>query len=109
MSRETRRLVLQDRLIEILGSENVYFQPPASIQLAYPCIIYSFDDENTLYANNEKYMDRDKYTIQLITKDPLPDELMTAIKSIPYTRFDRHYVADNLHHFTYTTESFERY
>ena len=109
MSRETRRMNLHEILENILGSANVYFQPPASIQLNYPCIIYSFDDEYSLYANNEKYMDRDKYTIQLITKEPLPDELMTGIKSIPYTRFDRHYTADNLHHFVYTTESFERY
>lgn len=109
MSRESRRLELNDKLQQILGSTNVYFQPPASIQLSYPCIIYSFDDEYTLYAGNESYLDRDKYTLTLITKDPLPDELMSGIKAIPYTRFDRHYVADNLHHFTYTTESFERY
>ena len=109
MSRESRRLNLQRRLEEVLGSRNVYFQPPASISLQYPCVIFSFDDESTLYSNNEAYLTRDKYTVTLITKDPLPELLMESLSSLPYTRFDRHYTADNLHHFTYTTESFERY
>lgn len=109
MSRESKRVALETLLRGILGSDNVYFQPPASISLSYPCIIYSFEDDFVLYADDKKYLDRDKYSIQLITKDPLPEELMDKLASIPHTRFDRHYVADNLHHFTYTTESFERY
>lgn len=109
MSRETRRLKLQTLLEEILGSRNVYFQPPASISLKYPCIVYSFDDETNLHANGGTYLTRDKYTITLITKEHMPDSLMSSLHSMPYTRFDRHYTADNLHHFVYTTESFERY
>lgn len=109
MSRESRRLNLQTRLEEILGSRNVYFQPPASISLQYPCIIYAFDDEDVLHANDAPYLTRDKYTITLITKEALPDAMMSAILSIPYTGFNRHYTSDNLHHFSYTTSSFERY
>ena len=109
MSRESRRLNLQTKLEEILGSRNVYFQPPASISLSYPCIVYSFDDEDVLHANDTPYLTRDKYAITLITKEPLPETLMSAISSIPYTRYNRHYTSDNLHHFAYTTSSFERY
>lgn len=109
MSRESRRLQLQSALESILGSDCVYFQPPASISMEYPCIVYSLADEYTLHANDAEYLTRDKYTITLITKDPLPDSIMTEISDMPYTRFDRHYVGDNLHHFSYTIESFERY
>lgn len=109
MSRETRRLELRDTLISILGSDHVYFQPPASISMEYPCIIYSHEHETDLHASGSTYLTRDKYEITLITKDPLPDSLLSALGGMPYTRFDRHYTSDNLHHFTYTTESFERY
>ena len=38
------RLILHDELITLLGSSNVYFQPPTSIKMNYPCIIYKLDD-----------------------------------------------------------------
>ena len=36
-----RRLQLHEELCSVLGSRNVYFQPPETIKLTYPCIIYS--------------------------------------------------------------------
>ena len=108
MSLETRRLRLQAELEEVLGSRNVYFQPPSSIHLNYPCIIYSYEDLSELHANGETYIQRDRYAVTLLTKDPLPDELITAIKSMPYTSFDRHYSSDNIHHFAFTRHMLER-
>ena len=35
------RLELQTKFENILGSRNVYFQPPASVQMRYPAIVYS--------------------------------------------------------------------
>ena len=34
------RLNLHNSLIEALGTKSVYFQPPESVKLVYPCIIY---------------------------------------------------------------------
>lgn len=109
MSRESRRLALQEKLEEILGSRHVYFQPPASISMQYPCFVYSFKDYYTLYSDNVKYLTQDRYSITLITKEAFPEQTIEAIEAMPYTKFDRYYVADNLHHFSYTIESFERY
>lgn len=108
MSREDRRLHLQSTLESIPGINKVYFQPPASISMKYPCIVFSFETESKLHADDVPYLVRDRYTITLITKDHMPEEMIDAILSIPYTKFDRHYTSDNLHHFSYTTESFER-
>lgn len=105
---EQRRLKLQAELEEILGSDRVYFQPPSSIHLSYPCIVYSYDDINIEFADGVEYLERDKYTITVISKDPLPDEILTAIDSMDYTFFDRHYTNDNLHHFSYTRHLLER-
>ena len=41
------RLDLQKLLVELLGSDNVYFQPPPSVQMNYPAIVYKLDDEKT--------------------------------------------------------------
>ena len=37
---ETRRLELDADLRALLGSTNVYFQPPETKKLKYPCFIY---------------------------------------------------------------------
>ena len=108
MSLETRRLKLQTELEEILGSRNVYFQPPSSISLKYPCIIYSYEDFYKYYADDISYMVDDKYTITLITKDSLPEEILDKLNDMPYTTFDRNYSADNLHHFAFTRRVIER-
>ena len=38
------RLELQSKLEELLGSRNVYYQPPESLKMKYPAIRYSKED-----------------------------------------------------------------
>ena len=95
------RLLLQALLEILLGSTSVYFQPPESIQLSYPCIIYQRSSIRTDYANNSPYSLRKEYTIIIIEKDPdsvLPD----VIAALPTARHDRYYTADNLNHNVFT-------
>lgn len=108
MSRATRRLKLQETLSGLTGIKKAYFQPPASIQLEYPCIIFTYSNERILHANNYTYKEEDEYEVTLITKEPLPDEVMTELRELPYTRFSRHFVNDNLHHFSYNMRLIER-
>ena len=49
------RLELQTLLEEILGSRNVYFQPPESVKMNYPAIVYSLDDIENSFANDGVY------------------------------------------------------
>ena len=44
------RLDLQTFLEEILESRNVYFQPPESVKMKYPAIVYALDDIENVYA-----------------------------------------------------------
>lgn len=108
MSRETKRLEFNARLKEILGSDNVYFQPPASIHMAYPCFVYSYESSDNFHADDMKYLTNYRYALTYITKDPLPDEIMAILDAMPYTRLTRHYEADNLHHFSYDVHLLER-
>ena len=94
------RLELHAVLIDILGSGNVYFQPPPTVQMQYPCIVYKRDDERVNHADNKPYNRRKRYQIMVIDKDPdsdIPDE----IAELPLCGFDRFYTADNLNHYIY--------
>lgn len=91
------RLELHSVLQELLGSSNVYYQPPESIKMQYDAIRYSKKIINSKYANDRKYSMIDCYEIIVISR--LPDNpVIKKLLSLPYCSYDRHYVADNLHH-----------
>lgn len=88
---------LQHLLEEILGSTNVYFQPPETIKLKYPCIIYSLSDIYARSADDLHYSMQKAYNIMIISRDP-DNTIAESILELPKTRFDRRYVAENLYH-----------
>ena len=91
------RLELHSVLQELLGSSNVYYQPPESIKMQYDAIRYSKKTIDSKYANDRKYSMIDCYEIIIISR--LPDNpVIKKLLSLPYCSYDRHYVADNLHH-----------
>ena len=96
-----RRLSLQETLVNILGSNNVYFQPPETTKLQYPCIIYERSDIDTKYADNRAYMSMARYSLTLITRSPESD-LVNVILELPYCSYDRYYAADTLNHDVFT-------
>ena len=96
------RLKLQSELEELLGSRNVYFQPPASLEMKYPAIVYHRSNIRNTFANNSVYKQNDAYEIVVIYKDPDSD-IPRKVSLLPLCSFDRHYVADNLNHDTFTT------
>lgn len=92
-----QRLQLQSLLETLLGSENVYFQPPANILLSYPCIIYKRDFAATGFADNSPYKYLKRYQVIVIDKDPdsnIPDR----VAGLPMCLFNRFYTSDNLNH-----------
>lgn len=91
------RLELHSVLQELLGSSNVYYQPPESIKMQYDAIRYSKKTIDSKYANDRKYSMIDCYEIIVISR--LPDNpAIKKLLSLPYCSYDRHYIADNLHH-----------
>jgi len=91
------RLDLQTLLEEILGSENVYFQPPETIKLIYPCIIYSRNSGNIDFADNLNYRYHIKYDVTVIDKSP-DSEILNKIAMLPMCTLNRHYTSNNLNH-----------
>lgn len=95
------RLNLQTELETILGSRNVYFQPPSSVRIQYPAIVYSRKDIEKRSANDGVYQKLPSYEVILIDKNP-DSKFVDKILELPYCSFDRHYESDNLNHDVFT-------
>lgn len=93
-----RRIELDGRLRNVCP--HVYFQPPATVSLEYPCIIYSLQNIDSIYADNDPYGTDTSYSIMYITKNP-DDPVRYELAKFRLCRFERHYTADNLNHYIY--------
>lgn len=95
------RFDLQTLLENILGSRNVYFQPPASLKINYPAIIYGIANIDNVFANDQVYSSRRSYSLTVIDEDP-DSPIVDKIVNIPTCRFNRHFTSDNLNHDVFT-------
>lgn len=99
MAFQDRRLLLDEKIREIV--DNVYFQPPASVKMQYPCVRYERGRVDTVPADNLKYLKYKRWSLTLIYSDPdsdLPDRMIDELGCT----HDRHYAADNLYHDVYS-------
>lgn len=92
---------LQTLLENILGSCNVYFDPPESVKMNYPAIRYSRSKINNTFANNSVYKQDNRYEVIVIYMNP-DSELPGLISRLPMCSHDRAYVANNMHHDVFT-------
>ena len=101
MGTQARRLKLHEQLCEILGSRNVYYQPPASIKINYPCIVYARNTTRKFNADNRKYLSKDSYDVTFICKDPDSDVADAIEDAFPMIRRQTRYTAEGLYHDPY--------
>lgn len=81
-------------------SDRVYFQPPSSVFMKYPAIIYERNNFDMRHADNSLYIRKCRYTITVI--DPDPDSpIPRLVSELPMCRSDRHFYTDNLNHDTF--------
>lgn len=84
-------------LLESFDVSKVYYQPPESVKLVYPCIVYSRSSIDVKFASDRPYKYKKAYKLTLIYRDPdssIPDEMF----KLPLCRFERHFTVDNLNH-----------
>lgn len=91
------RSELNSILKEILGSDNVYYQPPASVKIKYPAIIYSKNNMDIKRADNTVYTMMNCYSVTVIDRRP-DNPVIGNLLSLPYCSYDTQYVSDNLNH-----------
>lgn len=88
---------LQTLLLDLLGTSNVYFQPPTGKQLNYPAIVYERSAVDSRFANNRLYKNLKRYQVKVIDRDPdsgIPDK----VALLPLCVFTNFFVVDNLNH-----------
>lgn len=95
------RLELQTMLEDILGSRNVYYQPPASIHMEYPAIVYSRSRIDNNHANDSVYSQFKAYDLIVIDRNP-DSVIVEKISQLPMCSFAQHYTSDNLNHDVFT-------
>lgn len=81
--------------------DNVYFQPPPSVMMVYPAIVYTNERDWKLNADNKKYVTFPSYQVTVIDRNP-DSELNKTIKELDMCDFNRSFTSDNLNHFVYT-------
>ena len=105
---EVNRLELHEFLSGVMsacGEEpHLYFQPPETVKLEYPCIIYRLATMTSDYADDDPYRIRIAFDITYITRSPTSNVPSSLVKAHKFA-FDRYYVSDNLHHYTYVYTS----
>lgn len=96
------RLDLHEEFCNILKTRNVYFNPPESKKMDYPCIRYKLGGIDQKFADNITFLNTKKYEVTVI--DPNPDSAIyeEIIKHFRMCRLDRIYMASNLYHFVIT-------
>jgi hypothetical protein len=91
------RLELQAILEALLASENVYFQPPASLEMQYPCIVYQRDNAISEFADNFPYAFTQRYQVTYIDRNP-DSGTPKKLAILPRCLYNRFFAADNLNH-----------
>lgn len=90
------RLDLHNELLPICP--NAYFQPPSSITMQYPCIVYNKSDKMRLYGSNGIHHSKQEYKVTVIDKNPDSDIANQVEKHFQYCVIDQYYTIDNLNH-----------
>lgn len=96
-----KRIDLQRELEKILGSRQVYFQPPATIKMTYPAIIYKLAGIQTTKADNIAYTKMRRYTVTLIHRDPDNDIIDEILEKFRYCELDTTYQTEGLNHYIF--------
>lgn len=82
-------------------ASNVYFQPPATIQMSYPCIVYHRKPPQIEHADNRPYRKDTLWQITVIDRSP-DSAIAEAVEELPGIHCDANFTQDNLHHYVYS-------
>jgi hypothetical protein len=97
-----QRVDLHQLLQTTTGLSNIYFQPPSSISLNFPCVIYAREGKDEKFADNELYLGKYRYSVTVVSSDP-DSQIPESVAGLPFTKFDRRYVTDSLYHDVFST------
>ena len=92
---------LHDMLVEVLGNDHVYYDPPESVKMKNPAIRYIKNHVNSTNADNSTYLKNYIYTITFMCNDP-DSEIVDKILELPMCKHNQHFMSGNLYHDVFT-------
>ncbi len=91
------RIKLHNLLKEILGNDNVYFQPPQGLKMNYPAIKYKRERIEHVNADNINYISHHSYELIVIDKNP-DSEIVEKVSNLPQCSHRSNYAKDGLNY-----------
>lgn len=96
-----KRSDLHEKLRAYYGTQ-IFFQPPETVKLRYPCLLYHLDSYDLQFADNKSYISKARYKMRYITKDPDDEKIQGVLNEFEMIKMDNFFTADNLNHYDYT-------
>lgn len=90
-----QRLELQALLKTLVP--NVYFQPPPSVSMQYPAIVYNRDRIDIRHADNSPYKHKRRYQVTVIDRNP-DSPIVGKVAELPSCTYDRSFAVNDLNH-----------
>lgn len=92
------RQMMQTKLETLLGSRNVYFAPPESVKMKYPCFVYNYSRFSTRRANDKAYTVIPHYDVTYISKNPDSGMIERMLEAYEMCSHIDSYMTENLNH-----------
>lgn len=102
VNRKELRELLSAAMEDCGETPKLYYQTPENMKLEYPCIIYKLRTITASYADDRPYKLNVGFEFSYITRSPT-SQVPARLAKEPMVGFDRYYVAENLHHYVYTS------
>ncbi len=85
-------------LVNILGSDKVYYQPPPEFLFTeFPCMLVTFNNVTNLPADNEIYLRRFTFQVVLMVND-IEDAVINLLIDNRYTKLKSIYPKNSIYH-----------
>lgn len=97
-----KRVDIQEKFKFLLGSNNVYYQPPANLKMKYPAIVYSLDGLDVKRFDNTRLINKNCFSVTHIYRNESENLVETMLKNFEYISFDNRSIADGIYNDHYT-------
>ena len=97
------RREVHKRLQELTGyGKRVYYNPPETLKMQYPCIVYNLANLAARHADNMPYKRHDAYSVTHMYLKTEEEAVSRKLAEQQGFLDDRSFVIDNLHHDVFT-------
>lgn len=97
-----KRVDIQEKFKFLLGSNNVYYQPPANLKMKYPAIVYSLDGLDVKRFDNTRLINKNCFSVTHIYRNESENLVEAMLKNFEYVSFDNRSIVDGIYNDHYT-------